>query len=192
MATLRPGNRPVLLIVDAQVGVLARAWEAPRVIGRIAHAVERARGQGVPVVWIQHEGDDLPRDSAEWQLAPPLQPQPGEACIGKRYESSFEETELEPTLARLDATHLVVAGAASNWCIRATSYGALDRGYDLTLLRDAHTTPDLDLGDGKRVEAAGIVAELNAVMSWIQYPGRRAATATADGVDFLAVPGARL
>ena len=36
-----------------------------------------------------------------------------------------------------------LAGAQSNWCIRATAYGALERGYDLTLVKDAHTTSDL-------------------------------------------------
>ena len=54
MATIREGNQGVLLVVDVQVGVMKAAWEAPRVIGNVARVVERARGQGVPVVWVQH------------------------------------------------------------------------------------------------------------------------------------------
>jgi len=51
-------------------------------------------------------------------------------------------------LASLDATHIVLAGAATNWCIRATASGALERGYDLTLVNDAHTTGSMALDDG--------------------------------------------
>ena len=188
MTTIRPGNQPVLLIVDVQVGVVADAWEAPRVINNVARAVERAREQNVPVIWIQHESDELPRDSATWQLVPQLVPAEGEARIYKKFESSFEETSLENELAELGATHIVLAGAMTNWCIRATAYGALDRGYDLTLIKDAHTTANMDLGNGERIEARGIVSELNVAMTWLSYPGRKNGIASVEEVNF-AVPG---
>jgi len=111
--------------------------------------------------------------------------------IYKHYNSSFEQTELASELARLGTTHITLAGAASNWCIRATAYGALDQGYDLTLLRDAHTTEGFELEDGTRIEAAHIIDELNVCMTWVSYPGRTSATATAAGVDFAAPGGER-
>ena len=46
-------------------------------------------------------------------------------------------------------SHIALAGAASNWCIRATAHGALERGYDLTLIEDAHTTETTVLEDGR-------------------------------------------
>ncbi len=184
MSTIRPGNQLALVVVDVQVGVLAEAWDAPRVIRNVARAVERARDAGVPVIWVQHQGDDLLRDSAAWQLMPELAPAPGEARIHKRFESSFESTNLEENLARLGATHLVLAGAQTNWCIRAMAYAALDRGYDLTLLNDAHTTRDIDLGGGAKVEAANIVADLNLTMKWISYPGRKSGTAATEEMAF--------
>ena len=128
MARVREGQQGVLMVVDVQVGVMREAWNAPQVIANVAHAVERARAQQVPVLWVQHEGDELKRDSAEWQWVPELQPAPGEPRIHKQFNSSFEDTGLDAELARLGATHIVLAGAASNWCIRATAYGALDRG----------------------------------------------------------------
>jgi nicotinamidase-related amidase len=167
---------------------MAEAWDAPRVIHNVAEAVARAREQGVPVLWVQHESEELPRDSTAWRLVPELAPAEGEARIDKRFESSFEATTLEDELARVGATHIVLAGAQTNWCIRATAYGALDRGYDLTLLKDAHTTETIDLGNGSRIEAAGIVTDLNVTMTWLSYPGRKNGTATAKEVDF-AVPG---
>lgn len=172
-----------LVVVDVQVGVMAEGWDAPRVIGNVARAVERARAAGTPVVWVQHQNDDeLPRESPQWQWVPKLVPRAGEARIHKRFNSAFEEAELEATLAGLGVNHVVLAGAATNWCIRATAYGALDRGYDLTLLKDAHTTGDLVFQDGVKVPAAGVVAELNVVMSWLSYPGRTNAAVTVDEV----------
>ena len=190
MSTVRPGHRPVLLVVDVQVGVVADAWEAPRVVANVARAVQRARDGGVPVIWVQHQGDDLPRDSTAWQLAPELVPMDGDGRIDKRFESSFEETGLEDLLAKAGATHLVLAGAMTNWCIRATAYAALDRGYDLTLLDDAHTTAPIDLGGGATVDAAGIVADLNIAMTWLRYPGRTNTTSSVDAMDFATSPTA--
>ncbi len=184
-------NNPALIIVDVQVGVVENAWDAPRIIGNIAHAVERARKQSVPVIWVQHSDDDLVQGSDEWQWVPELQPREGELRIYKHFNSSFEETALKDELAKLNVTHIVLAGAATNWCIRATAYGALERGYDLTLLKDAHTTKDTDLGDGTKIDASHIVIDLNIAMTWLSYPGRVNGTAKAEEVDFAKTGGTR-
>ncbi len=184
MATVRDGDKAVLVVVDVQVGVMASAWEAERVIGQVSVAVQRARDHGVPVFWVQHTNDELPTGSADWQWVPALVPGPRETLIHKRFNSAFEETSLNDELARAGATHLVLAGAATNWCIRATAYGALDRGYDLTLVRDAHTTQSIQLDDGTVIEAAHVIRELNIAMTWLEYPGLRNGTASANDLDF--------
>lgn len=188
MATVREGNKPVLLVVDVQVGVVKNAWDAPRVVKNVSHTVARARAQGVPVIWVQHADDDLPSGSPEWQWVPELVPANGELRIHKGFNSSFEQTSLDEELGKLGATHITLAGAATNWCIRATAYGALERGYDLTLVKDAHTTETMVLDDGTKIEAANVVRELNIAMTWVSYPGRKNGTATAAEVDF-ATPG---
>ena len=66
-------------------------------------------------------------------------------------------------LAARGATRLVLAGASTNWCIRATAYAALERGYDLTLVQDAHSTKSMDLGDGRRVAARAPAAATRAL-----------------------------
>lgn len=184
MATVREGSRAVLLVVDVQVGVMVDAWDGPRVIRNLARAVERARSAGTPVIWVQHADDDLPHGSPEWQWVPELVPAAGEPRVSKKFNSSFEETPLEEELAKLGATRIVLAGAATNWCIRATAYGALERGYDLTLVRDAHTTGSLELPDGAVIEAAHIVTELNTAIRYLSYPGRKNDIATAEEVEF--------
>jgi nicotinamidase-related amidase len=191
MSTIRKGNKVALVVVDVQVGVVKDAWDAPRIIKNIALAVERARVQGVPVIWVQHSDDDLKKESAEWQWVPELKPLEGEPRIHKHFNSSFEETALEAELAKLSVTHIVLAGAATNWCIRATAYGALERGYDLTLIKDAHTTKDIDLGDNKKIEAANLIIDLNIAMTWLSYPGRVNGTTTAEAVDFAKPGGTR-
>lgn len=184
MATVREGNKGVLLVVDVQAGVMNDSWDAPRIIKNVSRAVERARAQGVPVLWVQHADKELPRGSPEWQWVSELAPAEGEPLIHKQFNSSFEQTTLEEELAELGATHIALAGAATNWCIRATAYGALERGYDLTLIKDAHTTGTMELGIGARIEAANVIDELNIAMTWLKYPGRTNGTATAEEIDF--------
>jgi nicotinamidase-related amidase len=191
MATVRDGNKTVLLVVDVQVGVVSQAWDAPRVIANVAHAVERARAKGVPVIWIQHADKELVHDSPAWQWVPELVPADGERRIHKSFESSFEQTALEQELAGLGATHIALAGAMTNWCIRATAYAALERGYDLTLIEDAHTTRDIALDNGTKIEAEHIVQDLNIAMKWLSYPGRSNGTATAAEVEFAKAGGER-
>lgn len=184
MATVREGDKTVLLVVDVQVGVVNECWEAPRVVANVARSVERAREQGVPVIWVQHADEQLVRGSPEWQWAPALQPRESEAQIHKQFNSSFEDTALEATLSRLGATHLVLAGAATNWCIRATAYAALERGYDLTLVQDAHTTGTMDLDNGVKIEASAVIDELNVAMRWLRYPGRTNRVVAVDALEF--------
>ncbi len=189
MSTIRHGNKSALLVVDVQVGVVSETWDAPFVVKKVARAVERARAASVPVIWVQHEADDLPRNSPAWQLVPELTPADTEARIYKRFESSFEGTNLEENLASLSVTHIVLAGAQTNWCIRATAYAALERGYDLTLLKDAHTTIGIELGNGSRVDASSIINDLNTTITWIRYPGRKSGTAASEDVDFAVAGG---
>lgn len=186
MATIRDGNKPVLIVVDAQVGVLETAWEAPQKIQHMAQAVETARRQGIPVLWVQHADDELVAGSAAWQLVPELIPRDGETLIAKQYNSSFEQTVLDKTLSELGTTHIVLAGAATNWCIRATAYAALDRGYDLTLIKDAHTTGTITFDDGTCIKAEDMILELNIAMRWLSYPGLSNRTVAAQELDFAA------
>jgi nicotinamidase-related amidase len=184
MASVRKGNQPVLMVVDVQVGVMAESWDATRVIRNVSRLVDRARRQGVPVIWVQHADQDLVHESPPWQWVPELAQRANEPLIHKHFNSAFESTALEAELARMGATHIVLAGAATNWCIRATAYGALERGYDLTLVNDGHTTGTMTLEDGAVIEAEDVIRELNIAMTWLSYPGRTNGTARADEIDF--------
>ncbi|MBV8157777.1 MAG: isochorismatase family protein [Dyella sp.] len=185
MATIRPGKTRVLLVVDMQTGILAHAWERERVVANVSQLVTRAREAGTPVIWVQHHDAELPRDSKAWQWTPELRPLEGERTIHKSANSAFEQTGLEQELAGLGASHIVLTGVMTNWCIRATAYAALDRGYDLTLVKDAHTTEDLKPSADRVIPARDLVDELNVAIRWLAYPGRRNTTAKTAEVDFI-------
>lgn len=185
MATIREGNRGVLLVVDTQVGVMAEVWDAARVVKNMALAVKRARAAGVPVMWVQHaDEEELPHGSPQWQFVPELTPADGETVIHKQFNSAFEQTILDEYLAQAMASHIVLGGASTNWCIRATIYGALERGYDVTLIGDAHSTATMELADRTAIDAQTIIDDLNVTATYLSYPGRTNDVVKAAEVDF--------
>ena len=143
MTTLKDRPATALLVVDVQNGVVAKAHVRDQVVANIARLVEKARVARVAVVWVQQtDNESFPRGSDAWRIAPELAPTQGEPIVEKAYGDSFEETALERELARLRVGRLVVAGAQTDGCIRVTLHGAFVRGYDVTLVSDAHTTED--------------------------------------------------
>ena len=166
-------DKSALLVIDVQNQVVEGAYNKDQVISNINSAVVKARAAGVPVVWVQHSDDWMAIGSDDWQIVPELLPAEGEAKVGKLYRNSFEATDLESVLERLEVGHVYVCGAQTNNCVRFTSHGALDRGYDVTLLKDAHTTTDYTSG-GEVVPAEVLVRDLNASFSEEELPGRSA------------------
>lgn len=176
--------RSALLVIDAQVGVLSPVWESGRVLRNIEALVAKARAAGVPVIWVQHSDAELRHGSEAWKLVPSLVPAPAEPAIHKNYNSSFAKTDLDQRLKALGVSRLVLAGAATNWCIRATAYAAVERGYNLALVSDAHSTEPIQLTDGKVVAAEAIVADLNTVFQWLSVPNVRTEVARTSEVAF--------
>jgi nicotinamidase-related amidase len=183
LATIRNGNQSALVVIDLQNGVVANAWEREGVISRTAGLVTKARDERVPVVFVQHEDEELAHGSDAWRLVPELAPRDDEPVIAKRHQDAFEDTALEETLAGLGVSHLVIAGAQTDACIRFTTHRALAEGYDMTLVGDCHTTDDLQWGDVD-VKASDVIAHTNLVFRFASYPGRVAGVASHDTISF--------
>jgi nicotinamidase-related amidase len=174
-------NRPntALLVVDVQNGVVEGTPNRDTVIANINALVDRARAAAVPVIWVQHSDDDLPRDSERWEYVPELQRRDSEPVVHKHFGDSFDDTELEDLLAARKVGRLVVTGAQTDACIRSTLHGAVVRGYDATLVADAHTTEDLSSYGAPTPDQ--VVAHTNLYWKYQSAPGRRGDTvATAD------------
>lgn len=183
MTTLEGRPNTALLVVDVQNQVVAQAWDRDGVIGRIRGLVDRARAEQVPVVWVQHSDENMPVDSDGWQYVAELPREESEPVVHKRYGDSFEDTDLEARLAERQVGRLVVTGAQTDACIRSTLHGALVRGYDATLVGDAHTTEDLREW-GVPVSPEQVIAHTNTYWSWSEAPGRTGDVVPAADVDF--------
>ncbi len=183
MTTLKDRPNTALLVVDVQNGVVGGAYARDVVVANIARLVEQARQQQVPVVWVQHSADEeLIEGTDDWRIVPELTPGESEPLIGKRYGDSFEDTGLESVLGRLGAGRLVVAGAETDACIRSTLHGAFTRGYDVTLVGDAHTAGDKTRWGAPPVDQ--VIAHTNLYWSFQDAPGRTAGTVETAKVDF--------
>ncbi len=179
-------NRPntALLVIDVQNGVVGGAYERDTVVANVGTVVEKARAADVPIVWVQHSGESLVPGTEEWKTVPELSPDESEPLVGKRYPDSFEETTLESVLTDLAVGRLIVVGAQTDECVRSTLHGAIVRGYDATLVSDAHTTEDLSAWGAPAPEL--VIAHTNLYWSNHEAPRRTAGTVATKDVDFTA------
>jgi nicotinamidase-related amidase len=177
-------NRPntALLVIDVQNQVVQKAYQRDAVVANIASLVAKARKEQVPVVWVQHSDEDLARGSADWQIVPELSPDDAEPVVHKSYGDSFEATTLESVLAGLGVGRLIVTGAQTDQCVRSTIHGAFARGYDATLVSDAHTTEDQTSWGAPPPDQ--VIAHTNLYWTYQSAPGRTAGTVETKNVDF--------
>ena len=182
MATLEDRPNTALLVVDVQKGVVEGSHDRDAVVANVAGLVDRARREEVPVVWVQHFDENLKRESEEWEIVSELSPDESEPLVEKSYGDSFEDTTLERVLSDLGVGRLVVVGAQTDECIRSTLHGAFARGYDATLVSDAHTTEDQTPWGAPPPDQ--VIAHTNLYWTNQTAPGRTAGTVKTDDVDF--------
>jgi len=172
-------ERTVVVVIDMQAGVLPGCFDEDGVLARTDALVRRARDEGTPVVWVHH--DPVGVGTPDWELAAPLQRAESEPLVRKSYRDAFADTDLRAVLDGYGATRLVVAGAQSDFCVRTTTQRAAAEGYDVTLVRDAHTTVDTSV-DGVAISGEQIVAHTNMYFTGLRYPGQEFAVARHDEV----------
>lgn len=182
MTTLTDRPNTALLVVDVQNDVMAGAHNRDGVIANVARLVDKARAENVPVVWVQHSDADLTEGSEGWRYVPELTQRESEPVVHKRYGDSFDDTDLEDLLAERKVGRLIVAGAQTDACIRSTLHGAIVRGYDATLVADAHTTEDLSQWGAPSPDK--VIEHTNLYWRHHSAPGRQAGIITTDSVSF--------
>jgi nicotinamidase-related amidase len=183
MTTLENRPNTALLVVDVQNGVVEGAHDRDRVVANVGSLVHKARAGNVPVIWVQHNDDEgLVRGNDNWQLVPELSRDEAEPLVEKRFADSFEDTTLESVLSDLKIGRLVVAGAQTDECIRSTLHGAVVRGYDATLVSDAHTTENQTEWGAPPPDQ--VIAHTNLYWTDHRAPGRTAGTVKTADVDF--------
>ena len=184
MSTLPQRTATALLIIDVQVGVVGAAYQRDAVIANIKTLLTAARASGTPVIWVAHSEEQMPIGSDAWQYVPELVRLESEPLVHKLYGDSFEATDLEADLAAANVAHLVVVGAQTDACIRSTIHGAFTRGYDVTLVSDAHTTEDTTEWGAPPPDV--IIKHTNMYWGFQSAPGRTAAVLPTAEVSFSA------
>ncbi len=182
MTTL--SNRPntALMVIDVQNGVVAGTYQRDAVVANIGTLIDRARAESVPIVWVQHSDEHLEKGSAAWEYVPELSRLESEALVQKSFGDSFEDTDLEQVLAEAGVGRLVVTGAQTDECIRSTIHGAFVRGYDVTLVGDAHTTEDQTAWGNASPDV--VIRHTNLYWRSQTAPGRTAAVQETKEVTF--------
>ena len=182
MTTLEKRPNTALLVIDVQNGVVGGAHKRDAVVANVGNLVEKARQQRVPVVWVQHSDEELAKGSDDWRIVPELTPRDAEPLVEKSYGDSFEDTNLETVLSDLGVGRLIVVGAETDACIRSTIHGAFARGYDATLVSDAHTTGDKTEWGAPPPDV--VIAHTNLYWKYQTAPGRTAGTVETKDVEF--------
>lgn len=155
-----------LVVIDVQCGMFAdpvmQPHEGEAVVKKIAGLIGRARAAGTPVIFVQHDGGDgdaLALGSAGFEIRPELAPANGETVVVKRFCSAFQATEFATLLTAQEIQRIVVCGMQTEYCVDTTCRSAFERGFEVTLVRDAHTTMD-----SGALPAAAIIAHHNATL----------------------------
>ena len=158
-----------LVVVDAQQGPAAALAGVTAVLDAIADLVARARLVGVPVVWLRRVDAELRPGEPGWQLCDLLASEPAELLIDHAWDDGFIATDLADALGGLSAGHLWLAGLGSETAVLQTYLGALYRGFDVTLIEDAHAAADVEF-DGCELSASQVVALVNRIVWRDQAP----------------------
>jgi nicotinamidase-related amidase len=182
VTTLSDRPKTALLVIDVQNGVVGEAYERDAVVANIRRLVDRARDQEVPIVWVQHSDEQLVKGTDAWKYVPELTRRDSEPLVQKTFGDAFEATNLEQVLAEARVGRLIVAGAQTDACIRSTIHGAFARGYDVTLVGDAHTTEDQTPWGAPPPDK--VIAHTNLYWSYESAPGRTAAVTDTKDVTF--------
>jgi nicotinamidase-related amidase len=171
MTTLTGRDKAALMVIDVQNNVVRDAYNLAAVLENINAAVDKARAADIPVVWVQHSDEDMAIDSEGWHIVPELSPVTGEPKVRKLFRSSFEDTDLEEILSGLKVGHIYVTGMQTDHCVRHTTHAAQERGYDITVVADAHSTTGYEW-DGHVVDAKAVVDQFNDNFYISELPGR--------------------
>jgi nicotinamidase-related amidase len=137
-----------LLVVDVQRNMFEltpAVADGVELLATLKDLIARARAAGVPVLYVRNSGGpgdpDAPGTTG-WELSPALPRQSAEPIVDKTKPDAFDGTNLRTILLSRGVRRLVVAGLQSEFCIQATCRGAHARGYNVTLVEDAHGTYD--------------------------------------------------
>lgn len=163
-----------LVVIDMQVGTFSAPTpqhDADGVIARINRLATAIRRKGGKVIYVQHDGaagNTYEPGTPGWDLIPELERENNDPVVNKRACDAFYETRLKELLDEIETTRLVIAGSASDFCVDTTIRAAASHDFEVTVVKDGHTTcnrPHLD--------AARIIEHHNRIWQDLTLPRSR-------------------
>lgn len=163
-------NIKATLVIDAQIGLITGAYREQAVIDAINLSISKVRESHGIVIFIQHchsTFEPMKKGNEGWKLHPSLDTQSDDLIIEKEASDSFYETDLDILLQQKGVGHLYITGLQTEYCVDATCRAALSKGYDVTLVSDAHTTGDSHLS------AKEVIEHHNKILGLLVHPKRQ-------------------
>lgn len=189
------GSRPALVVIDVNVGFTSPesplVCDLEEVVAAIRTLLGEARQAGIPVVfttvsYTESEKriaaaflDKIPalltlEAGSPWvEIDPRIAPREDEPVLNKLFASAFFGTALSSLLAANGCDSLIVTGASTSGCVRATVVDAIQHGYRPIVPReavgdrnpDAHAANlyDIDTKYGDVVSLAEVVEHLEEI-----------------------------
>jgi maleamate amidohydrolase len=153
------GDKPALLVVDVNVGFTDDQSPLACALDDVVLAIDRLLGEfrkaEFPVVYttVSYSAGDKVAAAAfldkipalltlqagsRWvEIDPRIAPLPHEPVLNKLFASAFFGTPLASLLASAGCDSVVVTGASTSGCVRATAVDALQHGYRPVVPREA-------------------------------------------------------
>lgn len=150
------GGRPAVLVIDVQQRTVNERYPAScgaaaaKAVPSIRKVVDAAREANVPVIFpsvAPKDSNDSSRfavkmsalqtvDLAGYDYIDELRPRPGDIIVPKRHPSAFFGTALVSYLIDRSIDSLVICGATTSGCVRATACDAFAYGYRVAVPYD--------------------------------------------------------
>jgi len=139
-------SETTLLIIDMQVGNFSEPdpiYMGNELLAKVKNLIARARSAQIPIVYVQNNGgsgDPDAYDTPGWEFHPSIAPVEGDIIVQKQTPDAFHETNLHRELESRGTKKLVIAGLQTEYCIDTTCRRAFSLGYNVILVKDAHST----------------------------------------------------
>ncbi|GAB6989940.1 cysteine hydrolase family protein [Paenibacillus pini] len=156
-----------LLIIDVQVAMFDESdpvFQGEILLSKLQKLITDARTKGVPIVYIQHEegpGTPLEYGKPSWFIHPSIAPNKEDIIIEKKTPDSFHKTTLQEQLDSIGVNKLIITGIQTDICVDTTCRRAFSLGYDVILVKDAHST-----WNSSELTATQIINHHNNVLQW--------------------------
>ncbi|MGX7263538.1 cysteine hydrolase family protein [Enterococcus crotali] len=141
-------NNKALIVIDLQKGlenVGSKLFHLNEVLTGVNERIADYRNNHLPILFIQHEDEELVVESPNWHLFEQLDARAEDFYIGKTHANSFFQTKLKELLDELSVTELEFCGAQTEYCVDTTIRMAHGLGYTCFMKRGLSTTLNNDL-----------------------------------------------